>query len=94
MKARTHYQKGLNHIEICFGYEDNDGDRYGHYADMVSANNGQKDGYISCFLYSHYWRGCWERLNEMKINECPAVDDIKAFIENCKRYVSNIDTNK
>ena len=84
MKARTK----ICDCEVYFAYEDEYGEKFRNYADLLEdyrANVGAYGrciGYLTGYLKSHYW-GSTERIDEIPIKERPSVSDVKEFMQKC-----------
>ena len=84
MKARTK----IPDCEVYFAYEDEYGEKFRNYADLLEdyRENGGKTGrcigYLTGYLKSHYW-GSTERIDEIPIKERPSFSDVKEFMQKC-----------
>ena len=84
MKSKTR----ISDCEVYFAYEDEYGEKFRNYADLLKdyRENGGAEGmcigYLTGYLKSHYW-GSTERIDEMPIKERPSVSDVKEFMQKC-----------
>lgn len=88
MKARTKLTFG----DVFFAYEDEYGERFRNYADLLKdyRENGGAEGmcigYLTGYLKSNYC-GSTERIDEMPIKERPSVSDVKKFMQRCIDFI-------
>lgn len=81
MKARTKTERG----EIFFCYEDYYGNRFSTWHDLC--RHGQGTSYLVGYFRSYY-AGCEERIDEMFLPGRPRVEDVRKFIEGCKKVIT------